>query len=128
LFETSTTTIQRVIGNMITDNTGDGIEMTGVALSGVLAFNRLRDNANSINNGGDWITATSYEQALLNTGTTGDTSTDYVNYATQDFNLVRTSPATSASTPKYMSVGALQRDQTQATGGGPVQRSHASVK
>ena len=126
IFNANTSYLGRIVGNMITDNAGDGIDMAATTYGVLLAFNRLRDNATSVNFKGDWANATSYGQALLDTGTTGDTSTDYVNYAVQDFNLVRTSPATSASVPKFMSVGALQRALT--AGGGPAQTSSASIK
>jgi hypothetical protein len=119
-------TIQHVIvGNMITDQTGDGIDMVSTANSAFIAYNRLRDNANSFANGGDWVTATSFGQSATDTGTTGTTATDYVNYAGGDYNLVSGSPATSAAIPLNASIGALQRDQASVGGG---QTSNAFAK
>ncbi len=108
---TGTTNMQRIIGNMITDNTGDGIDLTQTSIAGFSAYNRLRDNANSYNNSGDWTTATSYGQASTDTGTTGTTATDYVNFGSNDYRIISTSPATSAA-PALFSIGANQRDQT----------------
>jgi len=116
-FITGMTGIQKIIGNMITDQIGVGIDMFSTANAGFIAYNRLRDNSSSINSGTDWVAATSYGQASLDTGTTGTTATDYVNYAGNNFRLLSTSPATSTSKPESASVGALQRDQTGAVGG-----------
>lgn len=114
-FITAGTNLQHVIGNMITDNTGDGIDMVSTGNAVLAAYNRLRDNANSFNNGGDWVTATSYGQASTDTGTTGTTATDYTNFGSNDYSLIATSPATSANYPPYSSIGANQRTQTSAT-------------
>lgn len=121
---TGTTALQSIIGNMITDNTGNGIDMVSAANAGFLAYNRLRDNSASINSGTDWVTATSYGH--VDSGTTGDTSTDYENYAGNDFRLKATSPATSAGSPAKASIGANQRDQTSSGGGG--ETSHVFVQ
>jgi hypothetical protein len=119
-------TIQHVIlNNMITDQTGGGIDMVSTGNSALVGYNRLRDNAASFQNGGDWITATSWGQASTDTGTTGTTATDYVNYAGGDYNLVSGSPATSAGIPLKASIGALQRDQVSSGGG---QTSNAFAK
>jgi hypothetical protein len=115
---TGTTVLQRIIGNMITDNTGNGINMVSAANSAFIGFNRLRDNSASINSGTDWATATSYGQASTDTGTTGTTATDYTNYAGNDFSLISASPATNANIPAYSSIGALQRNQISSAGTG----------
>ena len=111
---TGTTVLQFIAGNMITDQTGVGIDMVSAANAGFMAYNRLRDNSASINSGTDWVAATSYGHQ--DTGTTGTTATDYVDYAGNDFRLVPTSPATSANLPAKGSIGALQRDQTSSGG------------
>ncbi len=120
---TGTTTLQRIVGNMITDNSGNGIDMVSAANAGFLAYNRFRDNAASINSGTDWVTATSYGH--VDSGTTGDTSTDYQNFGTNDFRLKATSPATSAGIPELQSIGAAQRDQADTVGG---ETSHTFVQ
>ncbi len=121
-YVTASTGLQYVVGNMITDNSGDGIDMTQTTMAAFVAYNRLRDNANSFANAGDWITATSYGQASTDTGTTGTTATDYTNYGGNIFSLINTSPATSASQPPSASAGAFQRSQTSS---GAVQTSSA---
>lgn len=114
---TGATVLQFLSGNMVTDNTGDGLDMVSTANAAFLAALRTRDNASGIANGGDWITATSYGNVTTDTG---GPETDYVNFAGNDFNLIATSPATSASQPQFASMGALQRSQT---GGGGMTRS-----
>jgi hypothetical protein len=107
------TSQQLIVNNCITDNGGYGINMVSAAASGVIASNRMRDNTSgSINLGTDWVAATSYGQSATDTGTTGTTATDYVNYAGKNYNLIPTSPATSAGFPLYRSIGALQLSQT----------------
>lgn len=105
---TATTRMQVLIGNMITDNTGDGIDMVSTANPAFVANLRTRDNATSINNGGDWISATNYNVVTTDTG---GPETDYVNSASNDYRLVSTSPAVGAGVPLYSSIGALQRIQ-----------------
>lgn len=112
---TGATVLQRIVGNMITDNTGHGIDMVSVANAGFLAYNRLRDNSDSINSGTDWVAATSYGQSTTDTGTTGTTTTDYNNYAGGDYTIVFGSPATNAGIFLYSTIGALQPQRTSGS-------------
>ena len=123
---TGSTNLQFIAGNMITDNTGNGVDLVSSANAVFMAANRFRDNAASVNSGSDWVTATRYMG--VDSGTTGDTSTDYENYGAFDFRLKNTSPATSAGIPLKASIGANQRDQTGAGGGGPVEHAHTFIQ
>ncbi len=80
------TSLQDVIGNMITDNTTTGLECGSTATAVSLQYNRLVRNGTAIANGGDWVTAT--QQG--NNTTAGN---DYVAPTTNDFRLLLTSPA-----------------------------------
>lgn len=113
---TGATVLQRVVGNMITDNGGYGVDFNSAAVGAFVAYNRTRDNTSGAYNlATDWVAATSYGNVTTDTG---GPSTDYVNSGTGDYNLIAASPATSASLPQYGSMGALQRDQTGSGGGG----------
>jgi hypothetical protein len=72
---TGNTLLQCIVGNMITDNTGDAIDMVSTANAAFAAYNRTRDNANGYNNAGDWLTATKYGDVTTDTG---GPETDYV--------------------------------------------------
>lgn len=119
---TGSTSRHDIINNMITDNGGYGIDGVSAANGFVLANNRLRDNSGgSINSATDWVAATSWNQSAIDTGATGTTATDYVDYAANNFNLVTgasPSPAVGAALIPYNSCGALQPVQPAATGGG----------
>lgn len=118
---TGTTGLQRVIGNMITDNGGYGVDFNSAAVGAFVAYNRTRDNTSGAYNlATDWVTATSYGDVTTDTG---GPSTDYVSSGTNDYNLIVASPATSASIAQSASMGALQRSQT---GGGGGQRSYVT--
>ncbi len=103
---TATTVTNILVGNMITDNTGDGIDMVSTSNGAFVSNNRFRDNANTYNNAGNWITATSYNDVTVDTG---GPSTDYVSSGSNDYNLIYASPATSAGNPAYADIGALQQ-------------------
>lgn len=104
-----------IAGNMITDNGGIGVDMNTAAGAAFLAYDRTRDNVGGATNlGTDWIGATSYGNVTTDTG---GPSTDYVDSASDDFRLIAASPATSAGLPEEASIGALQRDQTEAASG-----------
>ncbi|MBN9691309.1 MAG: right-handed parallel beta-helix repeat-containing protein [Verrucomicrobia bacterium] len=110
------TLLQRIIGNCITDNSGYAIDGNASSVAIFSAYNRYRDNAaGSVNGATDWNSATGF--GVVTTDTGGD-ETDYVDAGSLDFSLIRLSPATSAGLPAYSSIGALQRDQTAASGGG----------
>lgn len=113
---TGTTPLQLVVGNMITDNGGWAVDFNSSAVAGYVMFNRTRDNTSGAYNlATDWVVATSTGNVTTDTG---GASTDYVDAGGLDFSLIRLSPATSAGLPAYSSIGALQRDQTTASGGG----------
>lgn len=110
---TGSTGLQHIVGNMITDNGGYGVDFNSAAVAGFVAYNRTRDNTSGAYNlATDWVAATSFFDVTTDTG---GASTDYVSAGSGDFNLIAGSPATSASLPQYASMGALQRSQT---GGG----------
>lgn len=109
---TSTTQNQLLVGNQITDNTGDGINMVSTSNGAFAANNRFRDNASTYNNFGDWITATSYNDVTTDTG---GPETDYMNFSGNDYNLIWESPARGAGNPLYADIGALQAPTPTAT-------------
>jgi hypothetical protein len=115
---------QFIMNNHITDNAGDGIDLFGTGNSGVVLWNRLRDNGTSIANGNDWQTALALGQ--VDDGTTGDTSTDYVDYGAGDYRLKATAPGTSAGFPTQRSIGAFQLNQEG--GGSGTEKSHTFVQ
>lgn len=113
---TGTTVLQRVVGNMMTDNGGYAVDFNSAAVGAFVAYNRTRDNTSGAYNlATDWVTATSYGNVTTDTG---GPSTDYVDEPGDDYNLIAASPATSASIPQFASMGALQRDQTGSGGSG----------
>jgi len=116
---------QFIMNNHITDNAGDGIDMFGTGNSGVILWNRLRDNGTSIANGNDWQTVLALGQ--VDDGTTGDTSTDYVDYGAGDYRLKATAPGTSAGFPTQRTIGAFQLNQEGSVGGSS-ETSHTFVK
>ncbi len=103
---TGTTTLQRIIGNMITDNTGVAIDMVSTANAGWLGYNRTRDNSSAIANGGDWITASTFSHVTTDTG---GPETDYVASGSNDYRLIGGSPARGAGFYPYQDIGALQK-------------------
>ncbi len=103
---TGTTVLQKIIGNMITDNTGDGIDMVSTSNCAIAACNRTRDNANGYNNAGDWLTGTKYGDVTTDTG---GPETDYTDATNHDHSLIFASPATNVNIPISASIGALQR-------------------
>lgn len=109
---TAAASLQKIVGNMITDNGGYGINLVSASNGAFLARNRTRDNtAGAINLGTDWASATTFAHVTTDTG---GASTDYVNSAGNDYSLIAASPATSAGLPAYASIGALQRSQIGA--------------
>lgn len=112
----NSTTVQTVlVGNMLTDNGGYGINLNNAACAAFLAYNRTRDNTSGpINLGTDWVSATNYNHVTTDTG---GASTDYTASGSNDYSLIAASPATSAGIPAYSSIGALQRNQTSSGGG-----------
>ncbi len=112
---TGTTTPQHIFGNLITDNTGVGIDATTTAVAVWSINNRFRDNSAATNSGTDWL---SVDNARITTDT-GGPETDYTASGSSDYSLIHLSPATNANEPKYSSIGALQRASAgAATSGG----------
>jgi len=110
-------TIPIIFGNMITDNGGWGVNFTAANI-GMVAYNRLRDNASgNYNNATDWVAAMSYGDVTTDTG---GPSTDYVDSSGGDFMLVATSLGVSAAFPFASSMGAFQRSQTASLAPSPL--------
>lgn len=111
---TGNTMLSCIINNMITDNTGDGIDMVSTSNASLLGYNRTRDNTGSaVNNGGDWTTATTYSHVTTDTG---GASTDYVDTSTFDYRLISTSPAKGVGYFPSLDIGALQRVEPTGSG------------
>lgn len=118
---TGSTTSRFIAYNMITSNGGYGIDFNAVTVAAVLYNNRYRDNTSGATNSGTgFVAATNW---LAVTTDTGGDSTDYVDATTFNYMLIAASPATSAGSPPYSSIGANQRSQTGSGGGG--QKSYA---
>jgi hypothetical protein len=107
---TGNATVQIMIGNLITDNTSAGINMVSTANGAFASNTRLRDNGSTYGNAGDWLTATKYGDVTSGAGTS-----DYVNSAGNNYNLIFTSPAIIAGSPLYADIGALQAPTPTAT-------------
>lgn len=107
---TANTALQGIFNNLITDNTGFGINMVSAANGGFLAYNRTRNNtAGAINSGTDWVAATTYAHV------TTDLGTDYTSSGTNDYSLLVTSPAKGAGWFSSLDIGALQRVEPVAS-------------
>lgn len=113
---TGNTVLQCIIGNMITDNAGYGIDLNNAAVAAFLAYNRTRDNTlGATHLGDDWVAATSFGHVTTDTG---GPETDYQDSAGNDYRLIGASPAKAAGVPQHLDIGALQR----AEGGGGANR------
>jgi Right handed beta helix region len=103
-----------IVNNHITDMAAYGINTVTTANATFVAYNRTRGNTSgAVNLSGttNWLLA-----SILNHVTSGSgTSSDYVDYTNNDFNLISTAPGKAAGQPLYLDLGALQR---QETGGG----------
>ncbi len=110
-FLTGTTSLQCLVGNMFTDNTGFGVNSAGATMAIVGSYNRFRSNtAGPKNNAADWFTTTAWGEVTSTTG-------DYVTPGS-DYRLLSTSPAAGAALPQSASMGALQLPATSGGGGG----------
>jgi hypothetical protein len=107
---TGTTGLQCVFGNLLTDHTGNGLDMVSAANAALAAYNRIDRNGTAINSGTDWVAATSYGH---NT-TSATQGNEYQNYGGLDFRLNAASPAKAAGLFPYMDIGALQREESAA--------------
>lgn len=76
------------------------------------AYNRTRDNANADAGFGDWPIFDAV------TTDTGGEATDYTDYASGDFTLIAAAPGKGAGYPANMDIGAYQREEPSASGGG----------
>lgn len=111
---TGSTVTHQIWGNMITDNTGAGVNAVSTGNSVVLGYNRYRDNGGgNVANGGDWTTVTDFGSVTTDTG---GPETDYQNAAGNDYRLIASSPARSAGLPASASMGALQPAATGGSG------------
>lgn len=102
-------------GNMVTDNSGYAINGSSNGMA-YIGPNRVRDNTSgtivSGINSSNWLSVGRFWPLT----TTGSGTSDYVNAASGDYNLVGTSPALDTSYPKYGDFGAYHA-QTTVTGG-----------
>ncbi len=106
------TRLNSITNCMITDNTGYGINLNNANVACILGNNRYRNNTSGNTNlGTSWVNATNHGAVTNGSGV----SSDYVAAGSNNYNLIASSPATSAAQPASASMGALQRDQT---GGG----------
>ncbi len=110
---TGTTTLQCIGMNMLTDNSAYGINMVSADNAGFLAYNRTRDNnSGAINLGTNWVAATNYGAVT----TDGAAGSDYVDFGSDNLQLIFASPAVKAGKPAFGSMGAYQFEAT--AGGG----------
>lgn len=120
---TGTTVTHLISNNIFTDNGGYAIDFNNAAVASVLSNNRYRDNTSgNINLGTDWVTATNWGAVTTDTG---GPETDYVDAASDNYNLIASSPAVNAGLPLNAAIGALQRDQSG--GGGATETSAAYI-
>ena len=103
-FVTAMTHTALVFGNLITDGSSNAIQCTDTSEPVMLIANRFDRNTANIANGGDWVTATQYNQ---NT-TSATQANEYANYAGNDFRLLAGSPARGNGLPAWRDIGALQ--------------------
>lgn len=117
LMTTGSTSLSAIIGNMITDIGAYGLDWVSAAGAAVTGYNRWRDTTSGdVNLGTDWRTATAYADVTTDTG---GPETDYTNSGTDDYTLISASPAKAVGWPKYLDIGALQR---QESAGGAARR------
>ena len=117
--ESATQRPQLVAGNLITDCSGYGIELTSTSWVGLIGPNRIRDcalgNTNVIT-GTDWANAGRI--LPLNTTDTGGPETDYANAAAGNYTLLSASPGHNANYPKNSDFGCYGAPDSGGTGGG----------
>jgi hypothetical protein len=103
-------------GNMVTDNSGYAVNGTSNGMA-FIGPNRVRDNVSGTIvagiNSSTWLSIGRF-WPLTTTGT--GTAADYVNAASNDYNLVSTSAALDTSYPKFADFGAYHA-LTTITGG-----------
>lgn len=109
-----------LINNLITDNSGYGINTNGGFYPNFAIYNRFRNNSLGwISTSSDWITGIMY--GIITTGT----ASDYINFANQDLRLIATSPAVTNALQYPASIGALQIPSGAGGGGGETSYSFA---
>lgn len=106
---TGTTVLQCVVNNMITDNTGNGIDGVSAANAIFASHNRTRDNGAADNSATDWLAATKYSHVTTDTGSI---TTDYVDPGSTNYQLISTSPAKGVGHFNYRDIGAYQRQES----------------
>lgn len=109
---TGNATVQILIGNMTTDNTGAGVNMVSTANGAFASNTRLRDNGSTYGTAGDWLTATKYDDVTSGAGTS-----DYIggSGSSGDYRLLPTSPGVAKGNPLFAAIGALQNATPTAT-------------
>lgn len=110
---TGSTVLDMITNNMITDNTGNGIDGVSAANAIFASHNRTRDNSAADNSATDWLAATKYSQVTTDTG---GASTDYTNTAGADYTLISASPAKGVGLFNFRDIGALQRQEPSSGG------------
>ncbi len=108
---TGSTVLNYFSDNMLTENTSNAINMTDAGAAAFMSYNRRRDAA-TINNGTNWAAITAFGSVTTDTG---DYTTDYINYTSQDLRLktsTTASPALGAAFPASSSMGARQAPAT----------------
>ena len=107
-----------ICGNMITDCAGYGVNFTTTSMESIIGPNRTRDNAlgDTNNAAQNWLQAGRIIP-LVTTDTGGPTS-DYVNPATNDYNLIPASPGKGVNVPKISDMGAYGLPDPAGGGGG----------
>lgn len=104
-----------IANNCITDNSGYGINIVSASNAALLYGNRTRDNASgAINSGTDWVNASNWQSVTTDTG--GATS-DYLNPTSNDYSLIKSSPASFSGVPAGNSIGAFQSVSPMQGGG-----------
>lgn len=107
-------------GNMVTDNTRWGLNFTTASCMPSIGPNRTRDNVSGDTNNAtqDWLQ--SGRIIPLVTTDTGGSATDYVNTATDDYNLIAASPGKGVNRPKISDMGAYGLPDPSGGGGAAV--------
>jgi hypothetical protein len=104
--------------NMITDNTGAGINENSSTSCGLLGNNFFRNNGTDLTNLAPAFKELYTSGANSNThATTGTTGADYNNYAGNDFTLAAGSSAIGTGIPYNTSPGCFQRASGGSSGG-----------
>ena len=121
LFSSSTGDIPSLLcGNMLTDNSGYGINFTTANFVALIGPNRTRDNAlgDTNNFAGNWLQCGRIFPLV--TTDTGGPETDYVNAAANNYNLIPASPGKGANRPSVSDLGPYGLPDPAGGGGAAV--------